>query len=201
MQVKVANPKGNALLNQVVQPLWDTVVCGQAQVAALSFFTVPQGGAKTLVDTNMVQGGAIPKPDEFYLRGFLVQPVPRNPLNAVFVLTDVTDSGRLIEQGIFSFIVGTSGRKVVEGHLQLFPCGLGLQGMVTAGGGATVSYMYGNGIRDIANSFKLGAEYAEKLNANESFKGKVEFPAGTCSLSNSISVRVYLAGVMGQSIA
>jgi hypothetical protein len=200
MRVRLADIPGAALLNQIVQPLWDTILVGTSQVAPLTFFTVPQGGTKTLVDSNMVQGGALPKPDEFYLRSFLIQPLPRSPLNAVFALTDVTDASRLLDQGIFEFFVGTAGRRLVQGHLQLFPCGLGLQGMVTAGGGATVSYMFGNGIRDVRNHYGLPPQYAEKLNANESFKATVTFPAGTLSMSNSISLRVYLGGILGQSI-
>lgn len=202
MKIAVSQIPVNNPLNLTIQPLWDTQLVGTAQVAPIDFFTTQLGqGGKTLVETNMRFSGGLPSPNEFYCRGFCVFPVPRAPENGADVVTDKNDLQRLLERSIFTMYVGTSGRKIVEGHLELFPAGLGLQGFVTTGGAtaANVQHVLGNGERSLSNKFGL-SDYAEKFNATESFQAQFTFPQGTLSLSNSISVRVYLPGIYGQSI-
>ena len=203
MKIAQSITPGSAALNLVIQPLWDSVQLGKAQTTPIQLFTVPLGqSSKTRVDTNVVQSGGLPSPNEFYLRGFLVQPLPLSPLNATFALTDVPDATRALDQTIFSFYIGTSGRKLVEGHAQLFPAGLGIDGMVTTGGATSANnaYIMGSGVRRLDNRFGLG-DFAEKLNATESFRGQFEFPSASgLVLSSSITFRVYLAGILGQSV-
>lgn len=202
--MRIANSivPGSAALNLIIQPLWDSVLIGLTASGSSSLFTVPVGqGSKTLVDTNLRQAGGLPSPNEFYLRGFLIQPLPRSPANAVFALTDVTDVTRLLDQTIFSFFIGTSGRTLVQGHAQLFPAGIGLDGMVTTGGATSsnVAYIMGSGVRRLDNRFSLG-EFAEKLNATESFNGTFTWPTGSVTSSASVTFRCYLAGILGQSV-
>ena len=202
MRVSMQQIAGNAALNLVIQPLWDTVQFGTSNTAPINVFSVPRGqSSKTTVETNLVQSGGIPSPNEFYLRAFMIFPVARRFATAAQAITDVTDLGAALESGIFSFYVGTSGSKLVEAHGHVFPCGMGVQGMFTTGGATSsnVVGVIGNGIRDLTNRFGLG-DYAEKLNATESFSAQFTFPQGTLSLSNSISMRVYLAGIYGQSM-
>lgn len=202
MRVAMAQVLGNAALNLVIQPLWDTVQLGTAGNQPINLFSVPKGqSGKTTVETNLVQSGGIPSPNQFYLRAFMIFPIPRPFSVAVPAITDVTDLQQALDNTIFTFNVGTSGSKLVEAHLEVFPCGMGVQGMVTTGGATSgnVSHIFGNGIRDLTNRFGLG-DYAEQLNATESFSGTFTFPKGTLSLSNSISMRVNLAGIYGQSM-
>ena len=84
----------------------------------------------------------------------------------------------------------------------MFPAGFGLDGMITTGGATStnVSYIIGNGQRRIDNRYGL-ADYAEKLNATESFSAQFQFPAGAlANTSTLMKVRVYLPGIYGQSI-
>ena len=202
MRIALSKIPQDAALNLIIQPLWDTVLVGLTATGVASLFSVPRGqGGKTLVDTNMVQSGALPSPNEFYLRGFLIQPVPRSPANAAFLTTDITDITRLLDQQIFTFNVGTSGRRLVEGHSQMFPCPFGLEGFVATGGATTgnVAYIVGNGVRSLGNRFGLG-DFAEKLNATENFGGTFTYPSGSVTSSNSTSWRTYLTGIMGQSV-
>lgn len=202
MRVAMSQIAANAALNLIIQPLWDSILVGIAQSSVINVFSVPKGqNSKTLVDTNMVQSGAIPSPNEFYLRGFMVQPLSRSPAAAAFALTDITDLTRLLDQSIFTFNVGTSGRRLVEGHAQMFPCPFGLEGSVATGGAtaSNVAFITGNGVRSLGNRFGLG-DFAEKLNATEAFSAQFSFPAGTVTSSNSHTFRTYLTGIMGQSI-
>jgi len=203
MKIAQSVTPGSAALNLVIQPLWDSVLVGKAQTSPINLFTVPIGtSSKTAIDTNLAQGGGLPSPNEFYLRAFLVQPLPLSPLNATYALTDVSDATRFSDQTIFSFFCGTSGRKIVTGHAQLFPAGLGMEGSVTTGGTTAgfTGYIMGSGVRRLDNRFGLG-DFAEKLNSTESFRGLFEFPSATGLLmSTSITARVYLGGILGQSV-
>ena len=204
MQIGVAPVQGAAALNFVIQPLWDSVQIGLTASAPLALFTtqIGQGSpVKTLVDTNMTQGGGLPSPNMFRLRGFLFMLLPRSPSNAVYAITDLTDHSRLCDQAIFQFFVGTSGSTLVQGHAMLFPAGLGQEGMVTTGGAtsANLAYIIGNGVRRLDNRFGL-ANFEERLSATEGFRGQIAFPAAPVTSSNSITARIYLAGIFGQSV-
>lgn len=202
MRVNLAAVPQAALLNMIVQPIWDTVLVGISNTAPIPLFTSIAN--KSAVQTNMVQPGMIPSPDEFIARGFLIEPVP----NAVFpqVVTDITDVQRFLEKCMFSFVVGSNNRRVVFGHCKLFPAGVGLEGSVTTGGstaagaGSGVALIQGNGVRRLDNRFALSDKFSEKLRANEAFKGTFEFPDGTLTLSLSFSARSTIPGLWSQSI-
>lgn len=200
MKIAMSDLKGQAALNLIIEPLWDNTLLGLTNTGDVNLFVNPIGqNSKTLVDTNMTQSGGLPSPNEFYLRAFCIQPVPRAVAGGTFAITDVTDVMRALYQTLFRFNIGTSGRRLVEGHAQLFPCGVGLEGTAFAGGGATFTHIYGNGVRRLDNRYGLG-EYAEKLTATEGFSGVFRWPAGTMTLSSSHTFLVYLPGIKGQSV-
>lgn len=202
MKIGVSQIAQSTPLNLTIQPLYDTFFVSIAQSGTATLFTVPLGQAgKTLVDTNMRTSGGLPSPNEFFLRGFAIFPVPRAGVNGDDQITDKSDLQRCLERSIFAFYSGTNGRKIVEGHSHLFPAGFGVEGMITTGGAtaANIQHILGNGQRRLDNKFGL-ADYAEKLSASESFSAQFTWPAGTLTLSNSISLRVYLPGIYGQAI-
>ena len=116
--------------NLIVQPVWDSQPIGTTPANQLPFFTnVSQtvtAVTKTLVDTNMPLQGFFPNPDVYYLTGLQFHPLTRSPANAVYANTDLTDISRVLDQGIFSLVIGSANTKLVEGHCMLFPSGLGL---------------------------------------------------------------------------
>lgn len=202
MQIRMTSIPAQAALNFTIQPVWDTVLFGTSQAQPIQVFQTPRGqSSKTTVETNMNQSGGFPSPNVFYLRGISQYLVPRYPANAAFLATDVTDMGKALEAGIFTFYIGTSGRRLVEASGLFFPAGLGLDGCISTYGATTggTSYILGNGQRRMDNRFGFG-EYAEVLNPTESFRGEFNFPQGTLSLSNSLSVRTILVGVFGQQV-
>jgi hypothetical protein len=83
-----ANAVGiNGKIELIWQPLYDWNVYPTAGIAALPFFTVPQGGrfsaqpiaaaaAKTEADTNLTQPGMLPAPQSFWVDGLemIVEP-------------------------------------------------------------------------------------------------------------------------------
>jgi hypothetical protein len=198
-----------AWMNMIVQYVWDSQPVGAAAggPTTLPFFlnnaqTVNTNVAKTLVDTNMPQPGFFPSPDSYYVTGFMVQALPRSPAAAAYLLTDATDQSRFFDQGIFQLFVGSNTGKICEGHAQVFPCGLGQQGMVTTGGAtaSNVAYVLGNGVRQIANAYNLTDQFAEKVNSGEKLLGQIVFPTGALSCSNTFTARAYLRGLWNQSV-
>lgn len=206
MRIAVADIPTQAYQNLIVQPVWDSQPIGTTPANQLPFFTnvaqTATGVTKTLVDTNMPLQGFFPNPDNYFLTGLQFHPLNRAPLNAVYALTDISDLCRVLDQGIFSLVIGSANTKLVEGHCQLFPSGLGLQGMVTTGGATSsnVSYVVGNGIRDIQNAFGFTGNFAEKINSGEKLNGLITWPAGVPTLSNTFTGRVYTRGIWGQGI-
>lgn len=201
MKIAVSEIAQSTPLNLTIQPLYDEVQVATNQSQPLNVFVTPVGqGGKTLVNTNLRQAGGLPSPNEFYLRGFCVFPVPRAFTTAPAV-TDITDLQQVLRLAIWAFYIGTNGRKLVEAPSHCFPAGFGVEGFITTGGATSgnVAHVIGNGQRRLDNKFGL-ADYAEKLNATESFTGQFSFPNGTLSISNAISLQVYLPGIYGQSI-
>ena len=198
MKLAVSQIASQTPLNLTIQPLYDTVSVATNQSAPLTYFTSPIGqSSKTLRDTNMRQAGGLPSPNEFYLRGFGLYVVPRSTQ----AVADVVDLQTLLDSAILSFYVGTNGRKLVEAHAALFPAGFGLDGMITTGGATStnIAHVLGNGQRRLDNRYGL-ADYAEKLNASESFSAQLSFPDGALALTAAWEVRLYLPGIYGQSI-
>jgi len=208
MRIQVAAAYTDAYQNVIVQPVWDTQQFGSVTTipTQIPYFTQTNqtvyGVSKTLVDTNMPNQGFFPAPDTYFLTGLMFDLVGRFPLNAGYNLTDISDMQRVLETGYLTVTIGTGQTKLVEGHCKLFPSGLGLQGMVTTGGAtaSNVSYIVGNGIRDIQNAFGLTGDFAEKINPNEKFAGNISWPSGVPVLSNSFSGRIYMRGLWGQSV-
>lgn len=200
-----------AWMNMIVQYVWDSQPIGSVLSAnPLPFFqsnvqTAVTNVAKTLVDTNMPQSGFFPSPDSYYVTGFMCLPLSRSPGAATFLLTDLTDQTRVLDQGIFSFFVGSNSSKIVEGHLMTFPCGLGQQGMVTTGGatGSNVAYITGNGVRMISNAYNLTDQFAEQIGPGEKVAGQVSFPAGVVGASlvtTTFTLRCILRGLWNQAV-
>lgn len=197
-----------AWMNMIVQYVWDSQPIGLTSTAAIPLFqnnaqTFGGGNvAKTLVDTNMPQSGFFPSPDSYFVTGFMVQPVPRAAAAAAMNLTDITDHQQFLDKAIFQFYVGSNSAKIVEAHAQVFPCGLGLQGMVTTGGAtaSNVAYIAGSGVRQIANAYNLTDQFAEKINSGEKVLGYFAFPAGTLTVSNTFTGRAYLRGLWNQAV-
>lgn len=201
MKIATSSIAASTPLNLTIQPLWDTVQCATNQSQPLSFFTVAIGGTKTLRDTNMRQAGGLPSPNEFYMRGLALFPCPRPLSSNVPATTDITDLQQLLENGVVQFYIGTNGRKLCEVHGHVLPAGFGVDGMIATGGATSsnVAHIIGNGQRRLDNKYGF-ADYAEKLNSTESFNAQIIFPTGSVSMTNSISIRIYLSGILGQSI-
>lgn len=195
-----------AWMNMIVQYVWDSQPIPITNATPIPLFQnnaqTFNGVAKTLVDSNMPQSGFFPSPDSYYVTGFMIQPLPRSPVAAALLLTDITDQTRFLDQAIFQFFVGSNSAKIVEAHAQVFPCGLGLQGMASAGGATTanVTYVVGSGVRQIANAYNLTDQFAEKINSGEKVIGYLQFPAGTLTISNTFTGRAYLRGLWNQSV-
>lgn len=194
-------PATAGVLRSYAQPLWDTVLIGSAaaQTATIPIFATGIGGAKTQFDTNIQQNGQLSAPDAYSVTGVMIEVMPRAPLIGAQAVTDLSDMQRLVRDTNFVWYEGSSYREVINGPVGLFPCGIGVFGCISTNITATIQMIANNGGPDLANRFNFG-QYGVNLRANESFRGELRFVAGGLALSNSLSVRIYLAGVWAKSI-
>lgn len=197
--------RDQVLANTNVQPLYDEVQFGTANTAALTVFTTGQS-TRSLAQTNLPQPGQLATPDQFVMRGVMLSLRPKSSAPVGYVVTsdtlqDLADFQRVLWGCLFAFSVNSTRSPVVYGHPALFPAGIGLEG-VTATGGATasnISYIVGNGVRDLGNRYDFGPGYAELLGAGTTFRGTFTFDDGTLNLSASFSMKVYLSGFWSQA--
>lgn len=206
MRIQLSSAVGiQALLNTVVQPIWDEVQIGVANAATVQFFVSGQA-SRTLSQTNLPLPGQIPNPDHFVVRGFAIGLMPRSTAAVGYVATgdslqDISDFQRFLWQTIFAFNVGSAKSPVAYGHAGCFPCGFGLAGMVATGGATSsnLAYIVGNGEKQLGNYFSLGKDYGEYLGAGETFQGNFQWSA-TTNMSASFSTRPYLIGLWSQAV-
>lgn len=207
MRLSLKSPEGQAaLLNTVVQPIWDEANIALTNAGVTNLFATGTA-SRNLLQTNLGLPGQISAPDYFILRGFMIATLPRESAAGGYVagvisgLQDIADWQRFLHCTIFRFTVGSALAPIVYGHAALFPAGIGVQGMVTSGGATTTNYAYiaGNGIRDLSNRYSLGQDYAEMLRAGEQFRGSYEWPI-TVSMSASFTARCYLTGFWSQGV-
>lgn len=208
MRISLSALSGQALLNSIMQPIYDTLYISTINAGEVYAFQTPAGQAgKTVVDTNLSLNGQLSVPDVFAVRGFCVEPLCRDVTAAGFLATglsiqDLSDHRRFLAQTLFRFHVGSDGRKIIEVHPAQLPAGLGLQGMVTTGGltaGANVAYITGNGVRQVNNRYSLGKDYAEVIRAGENFKATLLWPT-TVNMSQPFSSRLSLPGIWMQGV-
>lgn len=205
MRLQLSSNAGQqALLNAIVQPIWDEVQVGTSNSGPVNFFQSGQA-TRTLTATNLSLPGQIPNPDHFIVRGFAIGLMPRSTAIAGYVATgdslqDISDFQRFLWQTIFQFTVGSSKSPVVQGHAGCFPCGFGLDGFVATGGATSsnLAYIVGNGQHRLDNYFSLGKDYGEFLGSGEVFTGSYIY-SGTVAMSASFSTRPYLIGVWAQA--
>ena len=83
----IKEKKPYARLEKIEQPMYDTNVVKDG-CSQLNFFQVPLGGTaakatspKTQTETNMDQGGSLPYPKTFFIKGITVTPDPTVPYN------------------------------------------------------------------------------------------------------------------------
>lgn len=206
MRLSIRSPEGQgALLNTVVQPLWDEALIGLTGTLTNLFTTGTS--SRDLRQTNLGLPGQISAPDHFVLRGFMIAPLsPTTTLagyvsGAIGILQYAADVERFLFQSIFRFTVGSAQSPIFYGAPALLPAGIGIDGQIQTGGATTTNYtaLVGNGTRSLENRYSLGQDYAELLRAGEQFRGSYEFPA-TTSFSASFTARCYLTGFWSQGV-
>lgn len=199
------NIQGAFLTNTNVQPLYDEIQFGLTNAADVYVFQTGQA-TRSRAQTNLTLPGQLATPDQFVMRGIALALRPRSSAPAGYVATgdslqDIADFQRMLWASLFSFTVNSTQSPVVYGHPALFPAGLGLEGVVATGGATSsnLSYIVGNGVRQIDNVYNFGPAYAELIVSGTTFRGAFSFNDGTMSLTASFSTKVYMTGFWSQA--
>lgn len=195
------NPRAVPELEPQVFPIYDHQPIGISQVANVSYFRQGFTNNRTQRETNM-ESYPLPTPLVLQITGFSAHIVQAHQANGAMVVTDITDYTRLLYNGVFLFQIGSGGKSYALGNLYGFPAGMGLSGFVTTGGATTgnVSHVVSNGV-SMWNNFHniIGAPIT--VTPNESFGGTVFFPGGTLSLSNTVTLAIWLRSILGKQVA
>lgn len=107
------NPNRSDAIESVWQPLYDFQTYAMAGQTQLQFFQLPQGqGGKTLADTNMTNGGALPNPQAFFVTGIMVDFTPLNAVSvigaaALRVQANANDAAAVARSGWLEFQIGS----------------------------------------------------------------------------------------------
>lgn len=208
MPVTKERPKGQAVLRQLTQPLYDTnELDADANTDNMLFFVRPQGdtlpvsgGIKSEADTNMESGGNLGDPLEFDLMGFKFEFFLLEPDNIEDNDNDLID---MYQQSVFYFRM--NNRKFLGVPLSRIPSGCMLTG-VGATGDTTNDIEWGYlhhglpSVKEIYN-FTVGG-MATKINSKEPFYCEIDWPNGVIQPTTGTDqrVRVYMYGVLHQSL-
>lgn len=196
------NPRAVPELEPQTFPIYDHQLVGISQGAQINFFRQGFTNGRTQRETNM-ESFPLPNPLVAHITGFsahIVQKFAQDP--AGFTVTDVLDYARLLYNGVFQFQIGSGGKLYALGNLYGFPSGMGLSGMMTTGGATSnnVGHVVTNGIASWSNFHRiLGTPIT--VTPNESFGGSVIFPAGTLTLSLSLTLAIWLRSIIGKQVA
>lgn len=195
------NPRAIPELEPQVFPIYDHQPVGISQSANVNFFRTGFTANRTQRETNM-ESFPLPTPIVAQITGFSVHIVQAHQANGAMVVTDLTDYTRLLYNGVFGFVVGTGGKSYALGNLYGFPSGMGLSGFATTGGATAgnVAHIVSNGVAAWSNFHRIiGAPIT--VTPNESFGGAITFPAGTMTLSNTVTVACWLRTIVGKQVA
>ncbi len=180
------------ILDEDTQPLYDRLAYVSGTTTTLRFFTAPQAGAKTLVDTNMTLAGELPQPQSFrcYAIGLILGDgaTATEEMNYLDVMS-------LLHEASFRLHVGEKDKIVGNGIF--FPGGVGVAPVCT---GAVATLQAGqSGVADPRAMFTLSKPVPIGVSIN--FFVELQWPAGAVTLvRGNCKIMVVLHGELTRGV-
>lgn len=195
-QLSPVNLGNRAVVEPIVQPLYDNGTVATSATTQIQFFKVPVGqSSKTYVNTNLDQAGVLANPKIFVVLGF------RLHLQAVtMAATNIVDALKVIHSSYFSFDLGGNFKNYLRVPAFMLPSGFGITGFSDQGGltGATAAMSVTNGQPNIFNYFSI-AKYPIGLPPLQSFEATLNFPTAQ-TLTTATVVWAILWGILGREV-
>jgi hypothetical protein len=181
MEIQKTGSRLSGVADYRWEPLYDTLVfpAGAMTSNPMRFFSVPIGGAKSKVHTNMTQSGILPVPQEHKVYGMHVEAYVKAD-------ADANALAELCNLAVARFFIGTKDYfegplAALTGRIYMVQGGAGAAFLASFGAPASVAYRYPK-------------DGFVQINAQESF-GLEVINYSTMTLANPLSVRVYLDGM------
>lgn len=194
MGLTVGTRPSTPFLRALRQPLWDTERYPAAGTLRINFFvnntTFAVGGAKSIRDTNMTQGGSLSTPLTFDMVGFTME-FERG--------TIIADHNILYNTGLFTFLfANVQWLQVPDTRM---PEGIGQAGAVATTVAAITPTILSNGLGLTSNfySFLTPDRKARNIRSNEAFRVVKDYPAST-AISVETDITIYLVGTLFVSL-
>jgi hypothetical protein len=197
-QVSPVNLGSRAIVEPIVQPLYDSGLVTTTSTTQIQFFQVPLGQGtptKTLVLTNQEVSGLLPNPKLFVISGFRLH-ISQDPSVA---LTSVTDMKIILHQSFFSFDLGGNFKNYLRVPSYMLPSGFGVTGFaVNDSTASSTMSIVNNGAPVISNFFSIG-KYPIGLPPLQSYQATLNFPTAP-TLTAQTRVWCVLWGIMGREV-
>jgi hypothetical protein len=189
------NPAERALIEPIVEPLYDSGTVTTATTTFLDFFKIPLGQgvvAKTLVDTNLRLAGQLGNPNVFLITGFRFQ-LTQYLTQAE---TNIDDAAIILYTSYYSVDIGDKFKNYLEQPTFRIPGGLGLYGFAAS---TTVAVVVTNGLPNGINRYSI-EKYPIGLAPNETFGARIQFPGGAATLTTDTKVWTFWEGIRGRAV-
>lgn len=185
-------------MERLHQPLYDSVIFTASVNVAnpLVFFTVPLGqSSKTLLDTNMKSGGALPAPQVFEVMGISIGCFPQETGTTA---VDVDDLREVLHKAYFQFFID-SKEMFTMAPLAKLPAGGGIHASAYGTGAATLTVGdVGNGEANAHNIYTLSETFV--IDVQQSFRAEVHFDSTYQTSNADLKMYVYLEGILTRSV-
>jgi len=189
------NPGERALIEPIVEPLYDSGTVTTNATTFLDFFKIPLGQgvpAKTLVETNMRLAGQLGNPNVFLITGFRFQLTQ-------FIAqaeTNIDDAAEILYSSYYSVDIGDKFKNYLEVPTFRVPGGLGLYGFAAS---TTTAVVVTNGLPNGINRYSI-EKYPIGLAPNETFGARIQFPGGAATITTATKVWTFFEGIRGRAV-
>jgi hypothetical protein len=195
-QVSPVNLGSRAVVEPIVQPLYDKGTVATSGTTQIQYFKTPAGqGGKTLVQTNMDTAGQLSNPKLFVISGFRLHP----DQNLAGALTNITDLKEVLHTGFFSFDIGGNFKNYLRIPLFAIPSGFGVTGYaVNDSTAAAFADIVNNGAPVISNFYSI-AKYPIGIPPMQSFEATANWPTAP-TITTALNMWCFLWGILGREV-
>jgi len=189
------NPRAKALIEPIVEPLYDSGTVSTNATTLLDFFILPLGqGAvpKTLVDTNLRMAGQLGNPNVFLVTGFRLQYTQK----LTQAITNIDDLAIMMYDMYYSVDIGDKFKNYLQVPAFRIPGGMGMYGFMSA---TTVSVIVTNGLPNGINRYSI-EKYPIGLAPNETFSAQLNAPGGALTITTATKVWTFWEGIRGRAV-
>lgn len=173
-------------IKEVYRPLWDTMtLAAEAMGTMKQFFTTPMSSTKGIELTNLNKAGELAAGERFDVYAMrIVLHAFQNQLDIEGIMTSY--AARLYISNVVQ----------LEGPVEYFAAGAGVQGMLD--GAAAAAVCLSNGIADPRATAQMPPDFIVQIPTGSNFK--VQLEGSSYTMTSTGTIRIMLEGVFTEPI-